>query len=89
MEGLNTIFETIFGVELVVETAEPGEVWHPDVYKLAVREAGGGDLLGHIYCDFFTRPGKPHQARDTRKRRFQFVGAKARTCSSSRTATLR
>ncbi len=62
MEGLNRIFGTIFGVELAVEETLPGEVWHDDVRKLAVREiGGGGSLLGHIYCDFFARPGKPHQ----------------------------
>jgi len=65
MEGLNTIFKAIFGVELVLEDPEPGELWHNDVYKMAVRDVGNGggyhDVLGHIYCDFFTRPGKPHQ----------------------------
>jgi len=60
MEGLNELFQALYGVELVVETARPGELWSDDVFKLAVKSAEVG-LLGHIYCDFFTRPGKPHQ----------------------------
>ena len=59
MEGLNMIFESMFGVTLVVENPESGEVWHPDVYKIGVMDDNG--LLGHIYCDFFTRTGKSYQ----------------------------
>ncbi|VVC92636.1 unnamed protein product, partial [Leptidea sinapis] len=36
------------------------ESWAPDVYKLAVVHQREG-LLGHIYCDLYERPGKPHQ----------------------------
>jgi len=59
MEGLNDLFQSLYGVEMVVEEARDGELWSPDVFKLAVRDSSG--LLGHIYCDFFTRAGKPHQ----------------------------
>ncbi len=72
MEGLNTIFKSIFGVQLSVEEPQPGELWHPDVYKLAVKEVGGGDLLGHIYCDFFSRPGKPNQVGDLNFRLLEY-----------------
>ena len=27
MEGLNSLFQSIYGVELMVETAEEGELW--------------------------------------------------------------
>ena len=59
MEGLNDLFQSLYGVELVVETPRPGELWSADVFKLSVRSSDG--LLGHIYCDFFARAGKPHQ----------------------------
>ena len=59
MEGLNHLFQRIYGVELAVESPEEGELWYGDVVKLAVRHSV--ELLGHIYCDFFRRPGKPLQ----------------------------
>jgi len=60
MEGLNELFQSLYGVELVVEAAKHGELWSSDVFKLSVRSSKSG-LLGYIYCDFFARPGKPHQ----------------------------
>lgn len=37
-----------------------GESWADDIYKLAVIHETEG-LLGHIYCDFYDRQGKPNQ----------------------------
>merc|ERR1719228_2471552 len=59
MEGLNELFQSLYGVELVVEETREGELWAQDVFKLAVKDST--QLLGHIYCDFFKRPDKPHQ----------------------------
>jgi len=59
MEGLNDLFQNIYGVSLEVEETVEGELWAPEVFKLAVRD--DTSLLGHIYCDFFTRNGKPYQ----------------------------
>eukprot|EP00092_Neocalanus_flemingeri_P039565 GFUD01043081.1.p1 GENE.GFUD01043081.1~~GFUD01043081.1.p1 ORF type:complete len:706 (-),score=245.82 GFUD01043081.1:139-2256(-) len=59
MEGLNELFQSLYGVELVVEDTREGELWAQDVFKLAVKDSS--QLLGHIYCDFFKRAGKPHQ----------------------------
>ncbi len=62
MEGLSMLYKTLFRVELTVEPVEEGELWHPDVYKVSVRDLeNGGQVLGQIYCDFFTRPEKPYQ----------------------------
>lgn len=62
MDGLNEIFRSLYGVCLEAEDVKAGEVWHPDVVKLSVKEEeGGGRLLGHIYCDLFERPEKPNQ----------------------------
>ncbi|XP_046383083.1 mitochondrial intermediate peptidase [Ischnura elegans] len=60
MQGLNLLLQSIYGVSLHREEMEPGESWSPDVHKLAVKEEDGS-LLGHIYCDFFERAGKPAQ----------------------------
>jgi len=60
MEGLNELFQSLYGVELVVEKPQPGELWSEDVFKLSVRSQSSG-LLGFIYCDFFARASKPHQ----------------------------
>ena len=46
MEGLNDLFQSLYGVELVVETPEEGELWSNDVTKLAVRDSH--QLLGRI-----------------------------------------
>ena len=61
MEGLNTLYQNIFSVYLELEAPAQGEIWHPDVYKLAVRDCDSQEVLGHIYCDFFMRSGKPYQ----------------------------
>ena len=60
MEGLNELFQSLYGVELVVEKPQAGELWSEDVFKLSVRSQSSG-LLGFIYCDFFARASKPHQ----------------------------
>lgn len=59
MDGLNTIFETLYDITLHVEETSEGELWHDDVKKLSVHEHG--EILGYIYCDFFERPNKPQQ----------------------------
>lgn len=60
MEGLNNLFEKIYGITLKHVEANSGELWSSDVYKLAVTHEKEG-LLGHIYCDFFERQKKPNQ----------------------------
>lgn len=60
MEGLSNLFTNLFGTTLRYEEPKFGELWSCDVYKVAVVHEKHG-LLGHIYCDLFERPGKPHQ----------------------------
>ncbi|XP_003414084.1 mitochondrial intermediate peptidase isoform X1 [Loxodonta africana] len=60
MEGLNVLFNQLFGISLYAEQPAKGEVWCEDVRKLAVVHEAEG-LLGYIYCDFFQRADKPHQ----------------------------
>jgi len=34
MEGLNLLFQQLFGIELVASETQAGEVWTGDVYKI-------------------------------------------------------
>ena len=60
MEGLDMLFTDLYGVHLNHVEAEPGEVWSDEVQKLEVKHESEG-VLGYIYCDFFSRPGKISQ----------------------------
>lgn len=60
MEGLNQVFNSLYGVTFHYSDMRPGESWHPDVYKLDVIHESEGEL-GTIYCDFYDRPGKTNQ----------------------------
>lgn len=60
MDGLCGLLERLYNIKLQLEDPQPGELWTSDVYKLAVIHKDEG-LLGHIYCDFYERPGKAHQ----------------------------
>lgn len=61
MEGLNSIYKSLFNVEFQHEVPDEGEIWHTDVYKLKVVDCDSQETLGVIYCDFFVRKGKPYQ----------------------------
>jgi len=60
MEGLNDLFKNLYGVRLEVCETNTGELWSSDVFKLGVIDKDD-KLLGYIYCDFFSRQGKPCQ----------------------------
>lgn len=60
MEGLNLIFESIYGITLEPTEPDPGEVWHPSVVKLTVKHENEG-ILGYIYCDLYYRENKVQQ----------------------------
>jgi intermediate peptidase len=60
MEGFNNLMKSLFGIRLENTEMDKGESWADDVYKLCVIDEND-KLLGHIYCDFFERTGKPNQ----------------------------
>lgn len=61
MEGLSSLFKSLYNVTLEAEETEPGELWHPEsVQKLCIQHGTEG-TLGYIYCDFFERPNKLQQ----------------------------
>jgi len=60
-EGLNLVANKLFGVKLVPETTSPRETWDDSVRKLAVYEENG-ELIGHIYCDLYSRTSKTYAA---------------------------
>lgn len=61
MDGLNIIFEELYGVRMVVHECTNGELWHDDVIKLSIIDQESKQLLGYIYCDLFERQTKSHQ----------------------------
>ena len=57
LQGLDNLFQSLFGIHLRREEVKPGEVWHPLVVKLSfVHEREG--LLGHVYLDLYARDSK-------------------------------
>ena len=60
MEGLNMVFQSLYGVTVEPVEAEKGEIWADEVQKLCVIHEKEG-LLGYIYCDFFVRDDKLQQ----------------------------
>lgn len=60
MEGLDMLFHALYGIRLRLCPLKPGEAWSSDIYKIQVVHESEG-IIGHIYCDFYDRPRKPHQ----------------------------
>ncbi|XP_017881239.1 mitochondrial intermediate peptidase [Ceratina calcarata] len=60
MDGINILIQALFGIRLEYVPILPGEVWANNVHKIAVIDENE-ETLGHIYCDFFEREGKPNQ----------------------------
>ncbi|WVF72247.1 hypothetical protein IAT40_007059 [Kwoniella sp. CBS 6097] len=61
MAGLSSIFSKLYGISFVPRPVSDGEVWHPSVRRLDVVDENEG-TIGVIYCDLFSRPGKPPSA---------------------------
>ncbi|OCF36539.1 mitochondrial intermediate peptidase 2 [Kwoniella heveanensis BCC8398] len=61
MAGLSSIFTNLYGISFVPRPVSYGEVWHPSVRRLDVVDENEG-TIGVIYCDLFSRPGKPPSA---------------------------
>lgn len=59
--GLSRLFSTLYGISFRPAPMAPGEVYHPSVRRLDVIDEAQG-LIGVIYCDLFSRDGKPPSA---------------------------
>ncbi|WRT67090.1 uncharacterized protein IL334_004056 [Kwoniella shivajii] len=59
--GLSKIFSKLYGISFVPKPVAQGEVWHPSVRRLDVVDENEG-TIGVIYCDLFSRAGKPPSA---------------------------
>ncbi|WFD07075.1 mitochondrial intermediate peptidase [Malassezia vespertilionis] len=60
--GLSRLFYLLYGIHFRAASVQPGELWSPDVLKLDVVDENEGGVIGTIYCDLFSRPGKPSSA---------------------------
>lgn len=61
MRGLSRLFSRLYGISFRPAPVAPGEVWHPSVRRLDVVDETEG-TIGVIYCDLFSREGKPPNA---------------------------
>jgi intermediate peptidase len=59
--GLSRLFTRLYGISFRPAPVSAGEVWHPSVRRLDVVDESEG-LIGVIYCDLFSREGKPPTA---------------------------
>jgi mitochondrial intermediate peptidase len=58
MQGLSSLFESLYGVRFVPKEAASGETWHNEVRRLDVYTERD-EHIATMYCDLFSRPGKP------------------------------
>ncbi|WVO12970.1 mitochondrial intermediate peptidase 1 [Cryptococcus depauperatus] len=58
MYGLSHILSKLYGISFQPVSVQNGEVWHPSVRRLDVI-GESGKAIGVIYCDLFSREGKP------------------------------
>lgn len=59
--GLSRLFSRLYGLSFKPSPLSPGEAWHPSVRKIDVVDEVEGKV-GVIYCDLFSREGKPPSA---------------------------
>ena len=59
--GLSRLFSRLYGISFRPAPVSPGEVWHPSVRRVDVVDENEGQI-GVIYCDLFSRDGKPPSA---------------------------
>jgi mitochondrial intermediate peptidase len=58
MQGLSSLFESLYGIRLVPKATLAGETWDPEVRRLDVY-SDRDEHIATMYCDLFSRPGKP------------------------------
>ena len=56
LKGLLLVYEDFFDVRF--ESAETSGFWSDDIELIAVHDKSSDKLLGHIFMDLYTRPGK-------------------------------
>ncbi|KAL7424026.1 Mitochondrial intermediate peptidase [Cryptotrichosporon argae] len=61
LRGLSRLFSRLYGISFRPAPVGPGEVWHESVRRLDVVDEDEG-RIGVIYCDLFSREGKPAAA---------------------------
>ena len=59
--GLSRLFTRLYGISFRPISVAPGEVWHDSVRRIDVIDETEGQI-GVIYCDLFSRVGKPPSA---------------------------